>query len=289
MVGIQSISRRLEFVVVLQPRYLTVELRHIVLSLSEIDIAILDIRRSDVSTHQHGIPRHAQPDLCAFQLQIGHSDAPVVLRLSCIRRHGIRETYFQLCTVEYSLVHIGERLLQVNSVAFQVHLFHISLHPQVGNETVGIQPELFKPQGIDLHLFVKQRFELDVGVYFSQIGNGITQSRDGIIVLDDLHVIHCKIKREPERDMTDRDVHPCLLRSICCHLVHRPVLHRRQVKEEGEQEEEQYGSDQQDGQPFQRLFHSLMPGEASGLELIEATRSCQRLSSGTGASAMTVR
>ena len=211
MIGVQSVGCGLETVVILQFRNLAVELSHLIFALSQIDVSLFCLCLGDIPTYVHGISWHPQVNLGAFQLKVCHSDAPVVLCLCRIRRHGVGKAYLQLCTVEQSMVNIGERLLQIHPVALQVDLLHVAFHPHIGDEAVGVEPQTLKTQCIDFDLFLEQRLELDVYIQLSHICDGVTHSRDGVIVLDDTHIICSKVEGEPEGDMTDRNVHSRLL------------------------------------------------------------------------------
>ena len=83
-------------------------------------------------------------------------------------------------------------------MAVEVEVFHIAFHPYVIDETIGVEFELAEPERIYLHLFVKQRFQLYVNIEFGYIDDGVSQTWDGVIVLDGLEVVDGKVERELE-------------------------------------------------------------------------------------------
>ena len=85
---------------------------------------------------------------------------------------------------------------------------------------------------INYHLAIKQRQQLNVNYQTFYIG-------DGIWLMDDLHIVHTQVEGERKVYMAYGDVHAGLLGGVSSHLINHPILHRGQIKQDGEQDKQQ--------------------------------------------------
>ena len=196
--------------------------------------------------------------------QLVDVDFPSVGALGGVGRHTVGQGHRDAGVGELDIVQAHILGSEVDAVTLEAQLPDGSLHTGGINEVDGVDLGLLERQLVDLDSLLQQRPKTHARHHMLDVGNGVALSERRVVLLNDLHVVDTQVQGELQANMSDADLHPCLLGGIRSNLLHCPILKRREVKQCRKQHHKAYQDARGPCSIFKNLLHLSEAKETFG-------------------------
>ena len=187
--------------------------------------------------HGDGIARCAKGKGGVVDSYVVEVDLPEVLRLCRVFLCRVSELHEEISVVEQRTVHAHVLLGEVDAVRLELQLADLAADAHVADEVGGVDLHVAQGELVDHDLLVEQRPELHVGHGTRDERHGVGLGFEGIVGLKGAHVFQREVEGKGEAHMAHADRHARLLRGHGRGFCHCPVLKRREIEQQRQNDE----------------------------------------------------
>ena len=219
----------LKVVIIGKGSFTPVERAHLILVLGKVDKYGGNVRTFKSDSHLQRVARHVHRDVGMVGMQPLEGYAPYVFALRGVFGDSVAKAHVNVGTRKTQRAERNIRIGKPYSTGTEAQAPHPTANTGGRNELCRIELGVQQLHALHVHPLIEERHELNASHKKAGIGNGVGHALERVVGLCGNEAIHTKVERETQAHTLHADAHVHGVRSIGCHLLHRPVLHRRHV------------------------------------------------------------
>ena len=106
-----------------------------------------------------------------------------------VGRNSVAQGYIHVTIAQEGFVYIDVLLREVDAVGLKIQSAHSALDACGGNKVGGVDFQALDVELVNLNLTLEERQQLHVGHQMANVGHGVFHLRQGVVLLDDFHLI----------------------------------------------------------------------------------------------------